>query len=299
VTTEAFRCSTASASRDEALAGTASTVRAWLLLEHPGPWGRDAFTDARFGIDGLGAEIQMRCRRAGVRPLLVRRVDRDAVDERPLAFAASSAREPWIEGTPLASLEEALTLDIEALGRGERLGLDAVEGPLFLVCTHGRHDPCCAERGRPLAFALAEAFPLRTWEASHLGGDRFAGNVVALPQGFYLGRVEPHEAAHVATRFVEGRLSLHHVRGRSTEPMSVQFAELALRRDLALDGIEDVTPETISTTGDVTTARFGTTSGRYDVAVEIARAAPQRLTCHSDHEDAAPTYRVRAITPLA
>ena len=32
------------------------------------------------------------------------------------------------------------------------------------------------------------------WQSSHIGGDRFAGNVVFLPEGLYYGRVEPAEA---------------------------------------------------------------------------------------------------------
>jgi hypothetical protein len=36
-----FRCSGASVLRDEPLAGTASTVRAFLLIENTGPWGVD------------------------------------------------------------------------------------------------------------------------------------------------------------------------------------------------------------------------------------------------------------------
>jgi hypothetical protein len=33
------------------------------------------------------------------------------------------------------------------------------DGPLYLVCTHGRHDRCCALRGRPVAKALAAFKP--------------------------------------------------------------------------------------------------------------------------------------------
>ena len=295
MTAEPFRCSTASSARDEPLAGTASTVRAWLLLEHPGPWGRDAFVDARFDRDGLGVEIERRGRRAGVRPLLIRRVDRDEVDERPLAFAVSSTPEPRIERGSLGSLEEALSLDLDALGRGERLGLEPDDGPLFLVCTHGRHDACCAERGRPLAFALAEAFPDATWEASHLGGDRFAGNVVALPQGLYFGRVTPEDAAAVGRAFVEGRLSLRHLRGRSTMPMAVQFAEHALRVSLRLDRLADVEPERWRRDGDVVTSTFRTTAGERTVSLAVERSEPHALTCRADHDDTAPSYRLVGI----
>ena len=57
-----FRCAAASEARDESMAGTASTVRAFLLVEHPGPWGEDALRDARLP-DGLGPELRARARR--------------------------------------------------------------------------------------------------------------------------------------------------------------------------------------------------------------------------------------------
>ena len=42
-----FRCSAAGLERGDAIAGTASTVRAFLLVENPGPWGVDALRDSR------------------------------------------------------------------------------------------------------------------------------------------------------------------------------------------------------------------------------------------------------------
>ena len=63
--------------------------------------------------------------------------------------------------------------------------------PLYLVCTHGKHDPCCAQRGRPVTAALAAARPGRVWQASHLGGCRFAPTVLVLPLGLMYGRVGP------------------------------------------------------------------------------------------------------------
>jgi hypothetical protein len=243
VLTRSERCSQASEARDEPVAGTASTVRSWLLLEDPGPWGRDALLHARLP-ERVGLELQRRCAAAGVRPLLIRRTSSNASNTEGLTcFAIRSGPEPpWIERTRLPNIADALDLDLPALGRGERPGFEPVEGPLFLVCTHGRRDVCCAERGRPLAQALAAASPEPTWESSHVGGDRFAGNIVAFPHGLYLGRVRPHEAVRVAV-YAEGRVPLEHLRGRSCYPMPVQAAEVALRTQEGLDGLDDVALE--------------------------------------------------------
>ena len=67
--------------------------------------------------------------------------------------------------------------------------------PLYLVCTHGRHDACCALRGRPVALELDRVRPGRVWETSHVGGDRFAANLLVLPTGEVYGRVLPFAAS--------------------------------------------------------------------------------------------------------
>ena len=257
--------------------GTASTVRSWLLIEHPGPWGRFALAGDRLP-DGLGDELRMRAAASGVRVLLIRRPGRSAAGS-TVAFAIRSGPgEPWIE----------------------RLGAGIPhEGAVFLVCTHGRHDPCCAERGRPLAEALASAFPEETWESSHFGGDRFAGNLVAFPHGFYFGRVRPEESKGVARTYLDGRLDLERLRGRSCLPMPVQAAEHFLREHEGLDGVDDVEPEGAITTSSGARVRFRTAAGRSEV--HLARGTDivaRRLTCHSQHEERPPTYRLLGIEPL-
>lgn len=279
--------------------GTASTVRSWLLIEHPGPWGRFALPDSRLP-DGLGDELRMRAHASGVRVLLIRRPGRSA-EGSSWAFAIRSGpEEPWIERVQLARFEAVLELELDRLGRGERLGAGVPhEGAVFLVCTHGRHDPCCAERGRPLAVALSTSFPDETWESSHFGGDRFAGNLVVFPHGFYFGRVRPEESEAVVRTYLDGRLDLERLRGRSCRPMPVQAAEHFLREHEGLERIDDVEPEDAITTPSGARVRFRTPAGRSEV--HLARepdVVARRLTCHSQHEERPPIYRLLAIESL-
>ena len=279
--------------------GTASTVRSWLLLEHPGPWGRFALPDSRLP-NGLGDELRMRAAASGVRVLLIRRPGRSAEGSTRAFAIRSGPEEPWIERMELAGFEAALEIELVRLGRGEPLGAGIPhEGAVFLVCAHGRHDPCCAERGRPLAVALSTSFPDETWESSHFGGDRFAGNLVVFPHGFYFGRVRPDESEAVARTYLDGRLDLERLRGRSCRPMPVQAAEHFLREHAGLDRIDDVEPEETITTPSDARVRFRTSAGRFEV--HIAREpdmVARRLTCHSEHEERPPTYRLLAIRPL-
>jgi hypothetical protein len=275
------------------MAGTASTVRSWLLLEHAGPWGVDAFVNGRLP-EGFGADLSTRCRSARVRPLLIRRVGANVATG--ACFVMRSGPEaPWIERTTLGSIDRALDLDLDALGRGERLGLEEVTDPLFLVCTHGRHDACCAERGRPLAHALAAAFPEETWECSHIGGDRFAGNVVAFPHGLYFGRVGAEDGPPVAAAYAGGRIDLAHYRGRSCEPFPVQAAEHALRVDRGLDGVGDVALERFELSGDEIAATFRVGEELVLVRLAVERSEPRLLTCRSTAAEQPPSYKVLAI----
>ena len=126
------------------------------------------------------------------------------------------------------------------MSRGEAPDWTRIDGPLFGVCTHGRHDACCAERGRPVAAALTASHPAETWEISHMGGDRLAANMVVLPEGLYYGRMDPGTAPQVASLHEEGRVDLARLRGRSPYPMHVQYAEIALRRHLEEDRLDAV-----------------------------------------------------------
>ena len=146
------------------------------------------------------------------------------------AYADPAA--PWLEATTVTDLHDVLDLDLVGLRAGRSAGLERSAEQLFCVCTHGKHDACCAERGRPAVAALAAAHPDETWEVSHIGGDRFSGNLLVLPHGLYYGRVDARSALEIGGAHLAGELTLDHLRGRSGLAMPVQFAEIALRREL-------------------------------------------------------------------
>jgi hypothetical protein len=287
------RCSLRSLAAEESLAGTASTIRHWLLIDHPGPWGRDGLLDARLPTD-VGRDLRALEGRSGARVLLIRRSDRGPVDDagRVRCFAVDT-RDGWLGSGVLDRIEDAVRLDPRDRSSFRP---DPGGAPLFVVCTHGRRDPCCAERGRPVASALARAFPGRTWESTHVGGDRFAGNLVAFPHGLYFGRLEPSEAPTIAHGYAEGRIArLDRYRGRSSDPFHVQTAEIALREELGLDRIDDLAPVDVRRDGDRVTVVCATPRGRWGVRLERAPGPPMRLTCHATVEQSRAVWTVRRI----
>jgi hypothetical protein len=201
-----------------------------------------------------------------------------------------------METAELGEPEELLTLDLDALASGRTLGLDRWDAPVFLTCTHGRHDTCCAERGRPVARALFSSHPDEAWDVSHIGGDRFAATVLVLPHGLYYGRLDPESAARMAVWHHDGRLALDHLRGRSGYPWPTQAAEIFLRRELGVDGISALRLVGSSAAGDVRTSRFESADGRtWSVAVREGKTAPERLTCSSVRDSPVPTHTLVSI----
>ena len=291
-----FRCSGASLLRDEPLAGSATHVRGFLLLEHTGPWGQSALLDARLP-DGLGETLRRTAQEQRIKVLLVRR-HRARRDPARLTVLAAHAAESGarLEAGTVSDLRDVLDLDLSGLASGRPTGLPASDDHVFAVCTNGRHDACCAELGRPIASALSRAHPDQTWEVSHIGGDRFAANVLVLPRGLYYGRLDAPSAIAVAGSHLTGHLDLDHLRGSTTVTMPVQAAEVALRRQLAETRIDAVRLVARSAADGVTRARFGVGAASYDVEVRTTAGPPARLTCQALRDNPTPVHEVLSIT---
>ncbi len=290
---EALPCATLSRALEEPLYGTASRVRGWVLLEQPGPWGREAVTDSRLDRD-LARVLDRAAAAAHLRLLLIRRPGRGASQPATCFVAHTSRTGRWLERRHLGDPAELLDLDMAKVVAGERPGFgeEATE-PVYLVCTNGRHDQCCANLGRPVARALHGRADGAVWESSHYGGDRFAGNLVCLPHGLYFGRLSPSDALRVVDAYERGIVDLEHYRGRSGEPFAAQAAEHFLRRQEALVGVDDLTVSGYRRLGDgVVAVRFENPGGRsYDVRVQGQPASDARLlSCGAGTEGRPPTY---------
>lgn len=276
--TEPFRCSSASRAREEPLEGTASRVRSFLLVESPGPWGVDAMKDS--SLDG---EVRRRLGAAeaahGIRPLLIRRRTHGLRRGVRVFAAQVQADRPRLETALLADARELLDLDLSPLAGGRSLGLASHDEPVFLVCTHGRHDTCCAQRGRPLYAAMATSAPGHAWEVSHIGGDRFAPNVLVLPHGLYYGRLSLDQVPSFVEAQLSGRLDIEHLRGRSAYPFAVQAAEIYLRRHLGAVLVDALRLEAHSRHGVESRAVFVVKEQRWEVLVHTEPGEPRQLTC--------------------
>jgi hypothetical protein len=242
------------------MASAPEESRAWLLIEHPGPWPHEptetalpAPLDAQVrSADALGIRVQM-IRRPGRRP---------ASDAHRVLVGWTAGPRPWLRSGELAAGDAALTdLELKELSTGKppAFGVPSVE-PVFLVCTHGRRNACCARLGAPLAQALATRHPEQVWETTHVGGHRFAANLVILPHGLYYGPVGVEAASAAIGAYRQGTVAPEHYRGRAGQPKATQEAEHArLARAGALELAELAL---LTRLGRTAGTRLGRTAGK-------------------------------------
>jgi hypothetical protein len=271
------RCADAARERSDPLHATAPPSARLFLVEVPGPWGRTALTDSRLDRYASG-RLADHAQAVGVRVLLVRRPGRHAgaPGDGPRRWAVADTR-PGREAVHWGTWQhehELLEVDLTAA--------PAPDGPqrLALVCTHGRHDVCCALRGRPVALALAQAAPeWDVWECSHLGGDRFAANVLLTPSGDLFGSLDPASAVGVVRAHDEGRLALDHHRGRVGRPMVEQAALHHAAVTLGEDRRGALRVVGVTGRDDVWRVDVAGGGRRYVATIAVHWSEPARLTC--------------------
>ena len=267
------RCAPAAERRGDELFATAAPAERFVLVEEPGAWGRNALRESRLDTSVL-AGLLARCHSANARLLLIRRAHRPTESRR---WAIADAR-PGSEATWWGTFES--DDELCDLDPGAPSGTPT-DTPTFLVCTHGRRDPCCAGRGWPVAVALTAELPEQTWQCSHVGGDRFAANVVILPHGLYYGHVTPDNAVDIARRHLEGRVTIESLRGRSTFAPAVQAAEHFARVESGLDAIDALRPLDVAGRADgAVVVRLAVGDGVRSVVLLEHESEPiPRLTC--------------------
>lgn len=232
------------------MAGAAGRADAWVLVEHPGPWPSEA-------PEGILPEPALEhLEQPGVRVVLVRRPRSRSVT-RPACFVVSThPAGPWVRRVDIDTYEDLLTVDVAgAVAGGRPVAGEPHDLPLVLVCTHGRRDVCCAELGRPLLPGMAARDDVDVWECTHVGGDRFAANVVLLPHGLHYSRLVDETAAQVLDAYLDGRVVSEHLRGRSAFSQPAQVAEHAVREHSGVTEVDGFSVVHESVGDDGTSAR--------------------------------------------
>jgi hypothetical protein len=294
-------CSELSQENGEPVAATASRIEHWLLVEYRGLWARD-----ELGTSLLAEPVKahLRAQLAALprsRLLFVRRPERRGHDGLAVFYGRTSERGTTFRALELDVHADLLSLDFAAaFGGAHEAPGEPLRQPLLVVCTHGKRDPCCARRGRPLYEGLREAADEGwVWQSTHVGGDRFAGNLVCLPEGLYYGRVDRLDALPLLVDHLAGRIDMGHYRGRCWYPFPVQAAEREVRSRTGATGIDDVRlADAVRAADGSWRVRFRAGGALHEVEVVVEQGELSLLTCLSATPKSPRRFRVRSARTL-
>ena len=284
----AFFCADLSRQISESSCGTASIGDVWLLLEYSAAWERKAVEDSALSanVKAFLSDVIKTIPRARV--LLIKS---DRVRKRDLTFyvARSIENAPLLVKIPLTNYEQLMDLEIASIATGESNSCgEKVSGPLFLVCTHGRRDKCCAKFGYPLYKALSRSNEEAIWQSSHVGGDRFAANLVCLPHGLFYAHVTEESGHKIIEEYRSGRVVLENYRGRACYSHPAQAAECFVRHETGIEGVDDLQYVGTERTGETiwrVTFRYGSVGALYEATVRSRESEVKTyITCDATEQ---------------
>lgn len=247
----ATTCRDSSLAAGETMMGSAPHVNVWYLLEYMGNWSAKAVEDSDLTVtvrEWLDSQIR------GVpnsRLLLIKQGEKSPADGFKFIVVVARESNPSLHVIQVESYEDLLVLDMPGI-ISDNIAYKYIRSdePLFLVCTNGERDIACGLHGTRVYEAMSEYAGESVWQTTHLGGHRFAANVIAMPHGLFYGRVTENEARQLIDEYRQKRILLSHLRGRSGYTAFEQAAEYFARTELQLPAIEDLQRVASTRVGD-------------------------------------------------
>jgi hypothetical protein len=156
--------------------------------------------------------------------------------------------------------------------------------------------------------ALARDSRVQAWECSHLGGDRFAANVLALPAGRLFGGLAESDMPGLVDAVLEGRVALEHYRGQCGVPQAEQavhwFALRALTEDrpgrVVVESLVHHGPSSTAGTSEASVDRFVAVVRhgvhRHDVVLTARWSEPARRTCRAPSDACVRQFALESLS---
>ncbi len=294
-----LKCSQMSSLSGEHLYGTALEVKNWFLLEHSRVWKRDAFPESALPEevkDHLGGFL------SSFEDSRIQLIGGPGPSKGNLAFyyAHSSEFSPKLYRFEIKTYEDLLSIDLPELVSSGEIEKFSCEESLVLVCTHGARDGCCAVAGSGVYKELLKKEGVSAWRTTHVGGHRFAANLVMLPEGIYYGRVNSENLDDVVSSHLRGEIFLDCYRGRSCFSQTSQVSDYFLRKELEKLGIYDIRWEFEKDNEDYTAVEFGV-EGETTVyaigTVVMNHSVKLRTSCDSQEVKGMPQFFFYSIVP--
>ncbi|RMH70075.1 MAG: hypothetical protein D6675_10610 [Gemmatimonadetes bacterium] len=287
--TSNFYCSAASTAAKEHLYGTAPHYQFWFIIEYHLPWREKAAKDNDLPPAMLEHLQQAMAKLPNARLMLIKN-DTPQPDRLQFYAINSQRGKAAIYPLTLTRYEDLLSVNLVDLVTGTS-GHPAHFDPLILVCTHGKHDKCCAKWGLPVYRALKAHGDEPVWQSTHIGGHRFAPTMLVFPHALSFGRLTPETAVEVIAEYRHHRIHLETYRGRCADEAPVQVADYWVRKHANQRGLNQFQLHEYQQTGEQHHVTFCDESGTLHV-VEL-RSQPDKLQLHTSCAAATPSMVIQ------
>ncbi len=232
---EGFYCSQIALESDELMAGTAVSAPVWILLEYRQLWQAKATSDNTLPVP-VKTWLDEQMGMVNGRLQFIRQTPYP--EQYTCFISIPDAQNPRLYRFDFAEYEQLLTIDLAALVKGAaQYAPYLTTEPLFLVCTNGKRDRCCAKFGMALYKAFSTVVETAVWQTTHLGGHRFAPTLMSFPAGVCYGQVTVKDIPQLLAAQQNGELYLPKLRGRAVYDAITQLAEYYLCQELAESGL--------------------------------------------------------------
>ena len=224
------------------LKATATRGDIWFLIEYPGKWDSKAFEMSEIP-DTVKAYIEAVSGTGKlVRPLLIRQPENRRRRGVKFFIGLTHPSNPLLFEYDLDDFSDILDLDLISIATGQFTDNPHERtNPLYLVCTNGKRDKCCAIYGPQVYQAMSDEAGDAVWQSSHIGGHNQAPITLFFPHGVNYGRTTPSEASRLVKAYERDLVVLHHYKGRVCFDMHLQAAEHFWREQtgiLSLPGMQ-------------------------------------------------------------
>lgn len=268
--TETFSCAVETLKLNHPLTGTVGTFSYLFLIEYVAPFPAKAIGESTLPPE-LKAHIKVgqdKLKEQGTpaRTWLIRNQQTNEGDELRLYVIRMGIDKPDVHYLTFEKYEQITYSPFDKLAK--KPGGTKVDKPIYLVCTNGNRDACCSKFGFPIYKKLYQEIPNpdeHVWQCSHVGGHRFAANMVTLPYGHYYGQVEEKDLSSIDSHSKKHEVYLNKYRGTAPYKPYQQVALAHIMKE----------------TGDLQPSSFSILSeAAYDSTVELSFLHTETFSSH-------------------
>jgi hypothetical protein len=285
-------CSLNSSHLQEDIFATASYFTKLLLVEYNFPWSEDPFTSNLLPQEINDYLLHFKKASRSNRVLFIK--NKQKANLQINIFAINNLWEqPYTNHFIFTDHKELLNFSEAALF--SKTHENKFPELIYLVCTNGKKDKCCSKFGVPVFKQLSQ-LAANVWECTHVGGDRFAPNVLTLPYCIFYGSLSIEDLHTMVKLTNEQKIFLNKYRGRSCNSLIEQAAEYYLMKQLNNLNIFDYEiVNSAQTSPGYFEVEFRNTKTGALKLIKIKQGKAlikRRLTCNSTKEEYPLTYQL-------